>query len=356
MAKAKKLPSGSWRVQLYVGTDPTTGKRKYKSFTADTKKEAEYLAAQYQMGIEQEKKSPLTIRQAAEEYIALRSNVLSPWSVNTYSRILRRDLLPLHSVCISDIDQDTVQRFVNIFSIDHSPKTVRSVHGFLSTVLSHYAPSLNLNTKLPGKIKTQISIPTDDQIMAAIHSAPGYMPLIIQIAATLGLRRAEICALTWGDISDGCISITKALAKGDDNQWVVKSPKSYSGMRTIPIPDALSASILAKRPAEYDPDDRIFPITPDYITKRWCILCKDLGFSCRFHDLRHYNASIMLSLGVPDKYAMQRMGHATTNMLKTTYQHLISAKEQEEAAKIDSYMSKFTEMQHEMQHENQKAQ
>lgn len=37
MAKAKKLPSGSWRVNQYVGKD-ADGKRVYKSFTADSKK------------------------------------------------------------------------------------------------------------------------------------------------------------------------------------------------------------------------------------------------------------------------------------------------------------------------------
>ena len=46
MAKAKKLPSGSWRCQVYDYTD-TTGKRHYKSFTAGTRKDAEYQAAEY---------------------------------------------------------------------------------------------------------------------------------------------------------------------------------------------------------------------------------------------------------------------------------------------------------------------
>ena len=36
--KAKKLPSGSYRVRLSVGKDPETGKYVYKSFTADTAK------------------------------------------------------------------------------------------------------------------------------------------------------------------------------------------------------------------------------------------------------------------------------------------------------------------------------
>lgn len=46
MATAKKLPSGNYRVNLYIGKG-VDGKRKYKSFTAPTKKAAEYLAAQY---------------------------------------------------------------------------------------------------------------------------------------------------------------------------------------------------------------------------------------------------------------------------------------------------------------------
>lgn len=65
MAKAKKLPSGSWRCQAYshsvpvydktghIVIDEKTGKQKmrriYESFTADSRKEAELLAAQFQV-------------------------------------------------------------------------------------------------------------------------------------------------------------------------------------------------------------------------------------------------------------------------------------------------------------------
>ena len=57
----------------------------------------------------------------------------------------------------------------------------------------------------------------------------------------------------------------------------------------------------------------------------------------RFHDLRHVNASVMLALNIPDKYAMRRMGHATNNMLKTVYQHTMSEKEQQVNASVDNY-------------------
>lgn len=43
-----------------------------------------------------------------------------------------------------------------------------------------------------------------------------------------------------------------------------------------------------------------------------------------FHSLRHYYASIMLAEGVPNKYARERMGHETDNMLNKVYQHTMT--------------------------------
>ena len=45
----------------------------------------------------------------------------------------------------------------------------------------------------------------------------------------------------------------------------------------------------------------------------------------------------MLASGIPDKYSMKRMGHATNNMLKTTYQYTIKEKETEYDKLIDNY-------------------
>ena len=83
----------------------------------------------------------------------------------------------------------------------------------------------------------------------------------------------------------------------------------------------------------------VFPFTPDRITSRFEQLqlrCLG-GVKYRFHDLRHYHASIMLALGVPNKYAMERMGHATDNMLKTVYQHTMQDKQQEIARQLNRY-------------------
>ena len=68
MATAKKLPSGNWRVRLYIGEN-SNGKKLYKSFTARTKKEAEFLAAEYNLK-RKGKPKDLTIGDAIDGYIA----------------------------------------------------------------------------------------------------------------------------------------------------------------------------------------------------------------------------------------------------------------------------------------------
>jgi integrase len=61
----------------------------------------------------------------------------------------------------------------------------------------------------------------------------------------------------------------------------------------------------------------------------------------RFHDLRHMNASVMLQLGVPDKYAMERGGWSTDSTLKQVYQHTFDEKRNEIDSQIDDYFNKL---------------
>lgn len=60
----------------------------------------------------------------------------------------------------------------------------------------------------------------------------------------------------------------------------------------------------------------------------------------------------MLALGVPNKYAQERMGHATDNMLKNVYQHTMTERQQAVADQIENYFdSKITNR---LQTKNQK--
>lgn len=60
---------------------------------------------------------------------------------------------------------------------------------------------------------------------------------------------------------------------------------------------------------------------------------------------------MLLALNIPDKYAMERMGHATNTMLKTVYQHTFSEKQLEISNTLNNHFD--TMLQHKMQHEMQ---
>ena len=111
MATARKLPSGNWRCRLYDYTD-NAGKKHYKSFTASTKKEAEYLATAYKLE-ESTSNNNLTIGKATEQYINNRLSILSPTTVRTYKGIAVNQIDKIAKLKIDSITQEQVQVFSN---------------------------------------------------------------------------------------------------------------------------------------------------------------------------------------------------------------------------------------------------
>ena len=338
MATARKLPSGNYRVNLFVGTGED-GKRKYKSFTAPTKKEAELMAAQYNIDRKEKPKCDATVGETIERYIQNHSNILSPATIRKYKSMQKNCYGPINGKRLSDISLQALQGFINGFALDHAPKTVNSVCGLLTASLKESMPDRAFPLKRPAPRKSRFTIPTEAQVKVLIDEAGTQtMECAFVLAAALGLRRSEISALTWKDMDGNVLHINKALVQDSDGEWQEKSTKTAAGERDLDLPEYLKTKMLALKTENARNTDRIIPHTPNAITKAFNRAKKRAGITCRFHDLRHYNASVMLALGVPDKYAMRRMGHATPNMLKNVYQHLIDEKEKEVAEMVNAKM------------------
>lgn len=349
MASAKKLPSGSWRVQLFVGTDEH-GKRKYKSFTAETKKEAEFLAAQYNQLHIEVNRSEMTLREATERYIKSKENILSPSTVRGYYAILRNYLPRLFATKIKDLSAEAVQVAFNDFARDYSAKTCRNAHGLITAVLKTERPDLRLNTTLPQKSKTDIYVP-DAQEIEQIYplTADTNIEIPFILATQCGLRASEISGLETKNVFEDHIEIKQARVTGT-NGAVLKKPKSYAGFRSIPI-SAEIYEILTSR-AE---GDRICPLTAAIISSSWEKFRNRHKLNSRlsFHALRHHFASRCLLLGIPQKYIAELMGHNSLNMIEKVYQHVFPSAMAEFADLLREQDKKF--MQHKKQHENKKS-
>ena len=154
------------------------------------------------------------------------------------------------------------------------------------------------------------------------------------LAAFGSLRRSEIAALTGDDIDGNYITVSKAMVLNNDNEWVIKSPKTYAGYRTIEMPEFVIAKLPKKGP--------VTTLSPNKITQRFAAALKKTGCPhFRFHDLRHYQASILHAMGVPDKYIIARGGWRTEATLKNIYQHTMDKKRQEVETQI---CCRFTQM------------
>lgn len=334
MAKAKKLPSGNWRVRIYDGID-AAGRKIYKSFSAPTKKQAEFLAAEYAAKKKTSASSieDRTLAEAYSRYIEIKSNTLSPTTVREYRHAAERDFPELMPLKLSRITQESVQSAVNIMAASHSPKSVRNAHGLLSAVLRMFASDIRLNTRLPQAIKPELYVPTEAEIEKLIRSIKGTELLKAVLLAAFGsLRRSEVCALTAEDLDheNGIVHVNKAMVWAVTKEWVIKQPKSKAGYRDVTMPKFVMQKLV---PA--DGTHRIVNLVPTTITNYFHKSLDQIGLPhFRYHDLRHYQASILHAMGVPDKYIMERGGWKTDSTLKNIYQHTMSDKRREIEAEI----------------------
>ena len=131
--------------------------------------------------------------------------------------------------------------------------------------------------------------------------------------------------------------------RDEHNEWVLKEPKTFSSNRTIELPHFVIEKMSGI-------SGQIIKVHPDALSERFRRAIRSSGLQkFRFHDLRHYSASILHAIGVPDQYIMQRGGWASDHVMKAVYRNTIDEETTKQNAKIISH---FEGMQHEMQHEN----
>lgn len=329
MATAKKLPSGNYRVRVHIGNG------KYKSFTAEKKADAEYAANLY-LQTYKDKHAPtkITVGEAVDQYIESKSNILSPSTIRGYKAMRRVYLQSIMDKPVSRLTNSDIQLAVNDEAKLHSAKTIRNIVGLLSAALKG---KKEFSVDLPQKEKKRITIPTEDEINQIFKYVEGKeIELPVILAACLGLRRGEIAPLEYGDVDykNKTLTISKSMVMNSDSEWITKVPKTYTSNRTLKVYDFTLQKIKARQVKGLP----FISLNPNQITEAFSGVLSDLEIRhFRFHDLRHYNASVMLSLNIPDKYAMERMGHATNNMLKTVYQHTMQEKEDSIDASLNDY-------------------
>lgn len=347
MATAKKLPSGSWRVLVFSGYGSRNGKkvRLYESFTAPSKREAEAMAAKW--NLDRENRLPeLTVKKAVDEYISAKTGVLSPSTIRGYRALIVR-FDGIADLRLRDLKTTTVQPWISALAEKYSYKSVKNTYGLLTATLEYHCPGKTIKVTLPAKTKPLHHIPSDEEVKKVLSYSSGTLLWVyIMLGRYYGLRRSEICALRSSDLDGDVLTIRRSVVKDKDCEWITKDmPKTYGSYRYLVIAEPL-LSVLQKMDGAY------FNVTPNTMScwfNRAIKACEVEPFT--FHSLRHMFATKAALSGVPDFFTAQMGGwKQNSTVLKEVYQNVRDDE-------LRAQMSKLNQiMQHEMQHEKEKTQ
>lgn len=317
MATAKKH-GNKYQVLVFDGYYEQDGKKKkkYKTISAKTKDEAEYQATLYKQHRKRDfETSDYTVDEAIKNYIKAKELSLSPSTISSYWGIYHSSFKDIADIPLSKLTNRQLQ--ASIDSLKNNPKTVHNKYDLFKTAAAYYS-DYRWKVTLPMVKKANLTLPTNDNIDKMLSVCKNHRMIIaIYLGAFAPMRRAEVSALTFNDIDGLNVSINKSLVK-KNGQWIVKTPKTKAGYRVVEMPEFVINEI--KKEYTGNDTDRIIKMSPDRITRNWYDLRKKSNLTdIRFHDLRHYGASILHALGIPDEYIIKRGGWSTDSVMKNIY-------------------------------------
>lgn len=194
-----------------------------------------------------------------------------------------------------------------------------------------------------------------DQLEVETSSDIGYF-----LAVTMGLRRGEICGLSWSDIDfdNGVLTVNHSY----DCFGELKETKTRAGLRLLPMPEFVSEALLRRKAAqreyfqtrnylhrgekkgwlEQTEDTPVVldffaqRVRPDTFGKWWERDRKLLGLDgwC-LHELRHSYLSMLAQQGVHPKVMQELAGHASATITMDIYTHVNMDQKREAADAVE---------------------
>ncbi|MER2079825.1 tyrosine-type recombinase/integrase [Psychrobacillus psychrotolerans] len=273
-----------------------------------------------------------------------------------YRMIIDNHILPYIGIYkLKSIDPASIQKLIDSeFEKGFSKRTLEITRSVLSGAFKKAVYPYKLIKESPVKYiempfydqrnkKTKdalkvITLEDFDKLLAFYPEGhPFHVPMMI--AFQTGMRRGEVCGLTWNDVDfdEGTLTIEKTMIM-EKTDYFIGTPKTQSSYRTIGIGDSLLKLLRTHRKEQmknklfygrhYEDTNFVCtkengsPITPN-VVKWHCNLAKrETGVDFSFHSFRHTHATLLLENGAKDKAIQERLGHSRIATTMDTYSHL----------------------------------
>lgn len=369
-----KRKDGKWCASKYVETSNGEIKRKY--VYGKSQKAVKERLKEIDNIVRSNKTNGMTLQgwmlNWLEEY---KKGILKQTTYENYLLNINTHIVEsgIGKVKIGDLTTDMLQKFYNVkLKGDNnkrglSRRTVEYLHTIIGSALQqaykNELVSKNVNdfTVLPKKEDSEIQPLTVEEVHKVLQQAKkSDLYALIVLEVYTGMRKGEILGLQWKDIDfeKQVLHVKKNLCKvcnSDDNgnktKLVLLDPKTKKSIRTIPLCNE-AVKVLKNHKKEQNEqkmkyrdiymDNGMVFAKPDgtfrdprEVLSSFHRIVKEAGVrKCRFHDLRHTFASILLNEGESMKVIQELLGHSTITTTMDIYSHIT---EDTKAKSLDTF-------------------
>jgi len=239
---------------------------------------------------------------------------------------------------------DSFQGFIkSLIDAQLDPKTIRNF--WVTTRLiwkaakaQQFIDSIPEKPELPRKARKQARHFSISEVAQILHHSEGQHRLFYRMLAETGVRVGELCGLRRSDVVGDAIEIRQAVWGGQ-----IQEPKTNNSLRDIALSKELlqlvNAQIKAQKEKGHDllfTTDSGLPWDANNVRQRHLHpLLERLGIQqMGFHAFRHFNASALSGLGVPEKITSARHGRLTGNLTLDVYIHSDMPQNRSAASKL----------------------
>ncbi len=339
--------------------DEFGGTRRYRKRTIGTvielpkRGDAEKAVADFRANINAKVRVPMTV---AELVVHYRLHELTPdrkafATIHGISQYLKNHIVPKWGdKALSDVRTMQVEEWLHSLAL--APGTRSKIRNVMSAVFNHAIRyewiHHNPITKVRCSAKRlrEPDVLTPGEFAALLAELPLREKAMVMLAASTGLRRSELVALTWRNVDRVLmqVNVLRSCVRGRFGDT-----KTEASRKPVPLHPAVIDCLYAWR--EISPygedDDFLFPsvrkegkqpVTPDMVLKRVIrpaleragITGKVIGW----HTFRHSLATNLRAAGADLKTAQELLRHANSRITLEIYTRAISATKREANNKV----------------------
>lgn len=340
--KIKKRSDGRYEQKIAIEKNGTV---RYKSVYGHTKAELERKVQKEYKKIDAEY-NPL-FSEIADEWLEEHRQVISLATYKSYDASLK-DIntafqgVPIRSIRPLDIQRYLDQKAAQSYSfsyVNHALIVFRLIfkYALLKGIMTVNPCAPVTMPKCKPKKKVKMPSPHDLQAVLDNVDAPfGLFPYMLYFT---GMRKGELLALRYEDISNGYIHVNKAVIFDGNRPIVRPQTKTSAGMRNIPLLEPLE-KVLPKGKGLIFHDGQGNPLTNSAFYKDWKMYLKSVGADFTPHQLRHAFATLCYDANLSPKDAQTILGHSSEQITLNIYTEISKSREEHIRDSLNRYVTK----------------